>query len=201
MRIIRNNPLVAARRGGARVWLAAAVLLAVSLPSMAQAGQCPAWLDQDMVLLRGDQSKNLCEAYAGGPLLVVNTASYCGFTPQFEGLEALYQRYREQGLSIAGFPSDDFLQEADDAEKTAEVCYANYGVTFDMYEAISVRGRNAHPLFKGLAEESEGAPAWNFYKYLVGSDGRVIKRFSSRVTPDDPRLVQAIEAALKTEPQ
>jgi glutathione peroxidase len=177
-------------------WLAAG---ATADEAGAKAAHCPAWLDQEMTLLRGDRSQNLCKAYGGKPVLIVNTASYCGFTPQFEGLEALYQRYREQGFEVAGFPSDDFMQEDDDAAKTAEVCYANYGVTFDMYSAISVRGGDAHPLFKGLAAEGDGPPRWNFYKYLVGADGKVIERFSSRVAPDDPRLVKAVEAALAQE--
>lgn len=186
-------------RGRRCVWLLALCWWsagAVAESAAAEQAHCPAWLDQEMTLLRGDRSQNLCKAYGGKPLLIVNTASYCGFTPQFEGLEALYQRYREQGFQVAGFPSDDFMQEDDDAAKTAEVCYANYGVTFDMYSAISVRGRNAHPLFKGLAAEGDGAPRWNFYKYLVGADGKVIERFSSRVAPDDPRLVKAVEEAL-----
>lgn len=175
------------------------LIFATLIVAPATAAECPAWLNHDLTVLKGDRSNNLCERYGGKPLLIVNTASYCGFTPQFEGLEALFQRYREQGLAIAGFPSDDFFQEADEAEKTADVCYANYGVTFDMYSSISVRGSEAHPLFQGLAAKGGGAPRWNFYKYLVSADGRVLERFSSKVTPEDPRLVKAIEDALVAE--
>ncbi|MDX9873647.1 MAG: glutathione peroxidase [Spongiibacteraceae bacterium] len=191
---------VVSRKAWRRRFTATAVLLcgglAAGVPALAEEESCPAWLDQEMTLLRGDRSRNLCEAYRGKPLLIVNTASYCGFTPQFKGLEAFFQRYRDQGLVVAGFPSDDFNQEADDAATTAEVCYANYGVTFDMYAPVHVRGDDAHPLFAGLAEQGDGAPQWNFYKYLVAADGRVLKTFGSRVTPDDPALIEAVEAAL-----
>lgn len=160
------------------------------------AAECPEWMQRDMRVLRSEQSRNLCEAYGGKVLLVVNTASECGFTPQFEGLEALYQQYRDKGLAVAGFPSDDFFQEKDDEKATADVCYVNYGVTFDMYAPVSVRGKGADPLFKVLAEQGGGAPKWNFYKYVVGRDGRVVAMFNSRVKPDDPKLREAIDKAL-----
>ena len=162
----------------------------------AWAAECPAWMQREMRVLRSEQTRDLCDAYGGKALLVVNTASECGFTPQFEGLEALYQRYRERGLAVAGFPSNDFFQEKDDEKETAEVCYANYGVTFDMYAPIHVRGDDADALFKTLAEQGGGAPKWNFYKYVVGRDGRVVAMFNSRVKPDDPTLLKAIEQAL-----
>lgn len=136
------------------------------------------------------------DRYRGKVLLVVNTASECGFTPQFEGLEALYQQYRDKGLAVAGFPSDDFFQEKDDEKETADVCYVNYGVTFDMYAPVAVRGGDADPLFRALAQQGDGAPKWNFYKYVVGRDGRVVATFNSRVKPDDPKLIEAIDSAL-----
>lgn len=169
-----------------------ATLLALPMTALAQ---CPEYLNQDMRKLRSQDSVNLCEAYSGKPMLVVNTASHCGFTPQFKDLEAVYQSYRERGLVVAGFPSDDFRQEADNEEETATICYVNYGVTFDMYSQIHVRGKNAHPLFQGLAAK-EGAPKWNFTKYLVDRDGNVVARFGSSTKPTDPEVTAAIEALL-----
>lgn len=156
---------------------------------------CPAWLNQDKRLLHSEHSKNLC-AYGGKPLLIVNTASHCGFTPQFKGLEALYQRYRAQGLNVIGFSSDDFRQEAGDEEQTAKVCFANFGVTFDMYAPIAVSGANADPLYKELARAGGGFPKWNFYKYLIDRHGVVVKRFSSLDTPDGDAMRTAIEGVL-----
>ncbi|MFT3931598.1 MAG: glutathione peroxidase [Spongiibacteraceae bacterium] len=159
-------------------------------------GACPAWLNVDMRLLRSEQHKNLCDAYAGKPLLIVNTASHCGFTKQFKPLESLYQRYKAQGLVVLGFPSDDFNQEAKDEEETATVCYGNFGVTFDMFAPISVKGDNADPLFKELARQGGGYPKWNFYKYLVNRKGEVVQRFSSMDGPDSKEMQQAIEKVL-----
>ncbi|MEM0955070.1 MAG: glutathione peroxidase [Pseudomonadota bacterium] len=169
----------------------------LALPSTA-AANCPAVLDHDMKKLRSRESVNLCEAYAGKPVLVINTASHCGYTPQFKGLEALHQEYKDKGLVVAGFPSDSFNQEADSAEKTAEICYMNYGVTFDMYSEIPVKGSNAHPMFAQLAE-AKGAPRWNFNKYLIDSDGAVVAKWGSNTTPDSDELRSAIESALAAE--
>ena len=163
--------------------------------SLDASATCPEVLNHDMQKLRSRDTVNLCKAYAGKPVLVINTASHCGFTPQFKGLEALYQDYKDQGLAVAGFPSDSFNQEADDAEKTAEICYINYGVTFDMYSEIPVKGSDAHPLFAELAE-AQGAPRWNFTKYLIDADGNVVAKWGSRTAPEDPELRQAIESAL-----
>ena len=132
--------------------------------------------------------------YAGKVLLIVNTASQCGFTPQFKGLEALYQRYKGQGLEVLGVPSDDFRQEADDSAETAKVCFIDYGVTFAMSEPQVVSGEAAAPLFRELAAQSS-APRWNFYKYVVGRDGKVIASFSSLTKPDDAALIEAIDKA------
>ena len=129
----------------------------------AQAAECPALLQGDLQKLRSQERIDLCAQFAGKPLVVVNTASFCGFTPQFKGLEALYQRYKGQGLQILGVPSDDFRQEADNSAETAKVCYVNYGVTFPMSETQRVTGSDAVPLFKELAAQSQ-APRWNFSK-------------------------------------
>ena len=173
----------------------AALALSFDAASAEPAAGCPDVLNHDMRKLRSKDTVNLCEAYSGHPLLVINTASHCGFTPQFKGLEALYQDYKDKGLVVAGFPSDSFNQEADDAEETAEICYINYGVTFDMYSEISVKGSDAHPLFVQLGE-AKGAPRWNFTKYLIDSDGNIVAKWDSRTTPEDPELRKAIEAAL-----
>jgi glutathione peroxidase len=156
---------------------------------------CPSYMDQDLKVLRKPESVNLCTRYAGQPLLVVNTASHCGFTGQFKGLEALHKEYAARGLKVAGFPSDDFRQEADDEEETATVCYVNYGVSFDMYSPVHVKGKDANPLFAALAAQSE-APSWNFNKYVLDRQGRVVAHFGSMTKPDDEKLRAAIEQAL-----
>jgi glutathione peroxidase len=175
-------------------WLLSLYLLVLS-PAYAGDSSCPAWLNQNKRLLHSEKSKNLCE-YSGKPLLIVNTASHCGFTPQFTGLEALYQRYKAQGLVVVGFSSDDFRQEAGDEAQTAKVCFANFGVTFDMYAPIAVSGDNADPLFKELARQGDGFPRWNFYKYLVDRHGVVVERYSSLTKPDNADLNKAIEKLL-----
>lgn len=171
-------------------------LLLAALSFSVAAEECPAVLDSDAKKLRSSESVSLCEAHKGEVLLIVNTASECGFTPQFEGLETLYQEYKDQGFTVLGFPSNDFFQEHKDAEKTAEVCYLNYGVTFPMYEESAVRGDDANPVFANLREQSDTQPKWNFYKYLVGRDGEVKAVFSSKTKPDDKMLTQAIKAQL-----
>lgn len=162
----------------------------------ASAADCPAVLQHELPALRSSERIDLCARYAGKPLIVVNTASFCGYTPQFAGLEAVYQQYREQGLEILGVPSNDFRQEARDSEAIAEVCYVNYGVTFRMAETQSVAGQSAHPLYLELAAQSGQAPRWNFHKYLIDRQGRVVGSFPSEVRPDDPAFLKAIEAAL-----
>lgn len=155
---------------------------------------CIDWLDHDMGRLNSSEQHDLCALTAGKTVLVVNTASFCGFTPQFEGLEALYQRYKDEGLMIVGFPSDDFNQESDSAAETAEVCFINYGVTFPMTSVIKVKGADAHPIFQQL--HVKGEPQWNFNKYLVSKSGEVLAHYGSTVDPDAPALIQAIEQQL-----
>jgi glutathione peroxidase len=133
----------------------------------------------------------------GRPTLIVNTASKCGYTPQYKGLQKLYERYRERGLQVLGCPSADFGgQEFDDAAAIDEFCQRNYGVSFPLTEKMSVRADPA-PLWDDLARQPGSAPPpWNFGKYLVGADGRLVKRWATKVAPDDPDVVAAIEAAL-----
>jgi glutathione peroxidase len=139
------------------------------------------------------------EAYKGKALLVVNVASQCGFTPQYEGLEALNEAYKDKGLRILGFPSNDFgEQEPGTIEEIEQFCKLNYGVTFDLFEKLHAKGDDIHPLYAWLTSrtEPEGEVKWNFEKFLISKDGEPIARFSSKVTPEDPELLQQIEKAL-----
>lgn len=139
------------------------------------------------------------EAYKGKVLLIVNTASRCGFTGQYDGLQKLYETYQEKGLVVLGFPSNDFLrQEPGSNEEIQSFCKLNYGVTFPMFEKISVKGKDQHPLYTYLSSkktnpEFHGRIFWNFSKFLISRDGRVVERFGSRIKPDDKTLVNAIE--------
>ena len=162
----------------------------------AAAAACPAFFAQDLRKLHSSQSVNLCRLAAGKPLLVVNTASHCGFTPQFKGLEAVHVKYRARGLVVVGFSSDDFNQEAKDEAEAADTCFLNYGVTFTMLAPQHVKGPDANPVFRELARQSK-APAWNFNKYLVRPDGTVAQYFDSRVAPDSPEFVAAVERLVK----
>ncbi len=172
-----------------------AALLAWPPAALASDTSQAALFDHELRRLHSNELVNLREQFAGHPLLVVNTASHCGFTGQFEGLEALHQTYRDAGLKVVGFPSNDFRQEASDEAETAEVCFVNYGVTFDMFSPISVRGRDAHPIFQELARQSD-APRWNFHKYVIDRNGQVVAAFPSRVAPDAAELRAAIEKVL-----
>ena len=155
---------------------------------------CPDYLNTEMRRLHSQETANLCDFYqAGKPMVIVNTASHCGFTKQFGGLEKLHQKYKDQGLVVLGFPSNSFNQEEKSEEGTARVCYKNYGVTFPMFEHVDVKGKEAHPLFVYLAKQTE-APSWNFNKYLI--DGDKVQHFGSRVAPEGSELEEAIGAAL-----
>lgn len=172
-------------------------LLALGGPTVATAAEaCPGILDFEMRPLARQQKVSLCERYAGKVLLVVNTASRCGFTPQFEGLQALYEQYRDRGLVVLGFPSNDFAQELQDESEIRGYCRLSYGVDFPMFEKVSVKGEAAHPFYKRLAAATGGEPRWNFHKYLVDRTGRVDRAFATRTRPDDPGLAAAIEALL-----
>ena len=136
--------------------------------------------------------------HAGKVLLIVNVASKCGLTPQYDGLEALYRTYRDRGFEVLGFPANDFgAQEPGSNEEITEFCRTNFSVDFPMFAKISVKEPHQHPLYAELVKaEPTGPISWNFEKFLVGRDGEVIGRFSPRTTPDDPALVAAIESAL-----
>ena len=156
---------------------------------------CPPLLNHTLPRLQDDKPQSLCQ-YAGKVVLIVNTASYCGFTSQFEGLEALNAAYAARGLVVMGFPSNDFRQEDADAKKTADVCFNTYGVKFPMFASIRVRGTEAHPLFASLARSTGQTPSWNFNKYLVGRDGTPIAHFGSTTGPTSAALKAAVEKAL-----
>lgn len=154
-------------------------------------------LDRDFRRLAGKETVNLQAAYGGQVLLVVNTASKCGFTPQYEGLEAMHAKYKERGFAVLGFPSNDFMgQEPGSEEQIQEFCTLTYGVKFPMFEKVQVRGAQATPFYAALAKETGEAPGWNFHKYLIDREGRVVASFGSRTTPDDPKLVAEIEKLL-----
>lgn len=162
---------------------------------------CAPILDTAMTPLRGGSPVNFCEAYRGKVILAVNTASQCGFTPQFKGLEALYQKYKDRGLMILGFPSNDFYQEFSEPEETAKVCYINYGVTFPMFSKSAVTGSDANPFFKNLAKATGVSPKWNFYKYLIDADGKVVASYTPMTGPDDRELQAKIETLLSAAPR
>jgi glutathione peroxidase len=179
-------------------WIALPILM-LAMGGSALAADCPPLLQGELPKLRAKENIDLCKRFAGKPMLVVNTASFCGFAPQFKGLEALNQRFKGEGLEVLGVPSDDFKQESKDGEETAKVCYVNYGVTFTMTEPQPVRGDDATHMFKVLAEQTS-APLWNFYKYVVDRQGNVVARFSSKTAPDDPELIAAVEKAIASKP-
>lgn len=162
----------------------------------APAASCPAVLNHTFKRLQDDAPQNLCQ-YAGKVVLVVNTASYCGFTKQYEGLEKLYAKYGPKGLVILGFPSNDFgQQEPGNAKEIAELCYNTYGVKFPMFAKTAVTGSAANPVHAAVTKATGKAPAWNFTKYLIDRNGKVIEHFPSKVTPEDKQLVAKVEKAL-----
>jgi glutathione peroxidase len=172
-------------------------LLVLAIVPFAQAAEnaCSPHVSHEMRKLRSTDTIDLCDAFVGKPMLIVNTASHCGFTYQFEGLEALHQSYKEKDLVVLGVPSNDFRQAAKSEEAAAKICYVNYGVTFTMLSQQSVKGPGAHPMFKELGRAA-GEPTWNFNKYLVDRDGNVVRRFDSSVDPMSTEMRQAVESVL-----
>ena len=158
---------------------------------------CASLLDFRFPELLSGKATSLCD-YAGSVVLVVNTASECGFTPQYKGLEALYRRYQKRGLVVLGFPSNDFgSQEPGDNHDIAQFCELNYGVSFPMFEKTDVIGQRANPLYAALARKAGTRPAWNFHKYLIDRSGEQVRSFNSEVAPDDPNFQGEIESLLK----
>ena len=176
-----------------RLGIAALALLLGAAPALAG----KALLDQDYRRLAGKERVNLASEYGGQVLLVVNTASKCGFTPQYEALEAMHARYKERGFAVLGFPSNDFMgQEPGTEKQIQDFCTLTYGVKFPMFEKVHVKGSDATPLYLALARETGTSPGWNFHKYLIDRQGRVVANFGSRTKPDDPALVAKLENLL-----
>jgi glutathione peroxidase len=176
----------------------------VAMPSIAAeplsgklASACPAVLQYQFARLQDDSSQNLCK-YAGKAVLVVNTASYCGFTSQYEGLEALYAKYEKRGLVVLGFPSNDFgKQEPGSSKEIADFCYNTYGVKFPMFSKAVVSGPGKNALYAALEKATGATPQWNFHKYLIDRSGKVVASFPSVVEPQSPKLISALEQVLK----
>ena len=174
--------------------LTGALFLMTLTVADAEAG---ALLDQDFRKLASDEVVNLNDEYAGKVVLVVNTASKCGNTPQYDGLEKLYEEYGEHGLVVLGFPSNDFMgQEPGTEEEIQTFCRLTYKVRFPMFEKTAVKGSDAHPFFEALAAQAGTYPTWNFHKFLIGKDGELVREFSPGTQPYDEQLVGEIEAAL-----
>jgi glutathione peroxidase len=164
-------------------------------PSSAAASPCPSILDHKLPNLQ-DDSVSLCQ-FSGKVLLIVNTVSECGYTPQYEGLEKLYRRYRDKGFVVLGFPANDFGgQEPGSNKEIAQFCRLNYGVTFPMFSKTSVVGANANPLYRALAARTGKPPRWNFHKYVLNRAGQPVAVFESAVDPSDPRVTSQIEKLL-----
>ncbi|RYZ16969.1 MAG: glutathione peroxidase [Myxococcaceae bacterium] len=170
-------------------------ILKPSATPAAAPGQCSPLLQHTFGRLQDEKPQSLCQ-YAGRVVLVVNTASFCGFTPQYKGLEALHARYADKGLVVLGFPSNDFSQEKGSNKEIAEFCENTFGVKFPMFVKSSVRGPDANPLYRQLAAQSGRSPAWNFHKYLIGRDGRLVDNYTSMVAPDNPAFIRDVEKQL-----
>ncbi len=194
--MFKTTALLLAAIAAASVHQPAAAQAAAPAARPAMPAACPAILKQNFKRLQDEAPQDLCQ-YAGKVVLVVNTASYCGFTKQYEGLEKLYAKYGGRGLVVLGFPSNDFgKQEPGNAKEIADLCFNTYGVKFPMFAKSVVTGPDANPLHASLTKATGQAPKWNFTKYLIGRDGKVLEYFPSKVTPEDPALVGKIEAAL-----
>ena len=170
---------------------AAPVATAAGSPSAA----CPALLQHDFLRLQDEKPQSLCQ-YSGKVLVVVNTASFCGFTPQYQGLEALHARYKDRGLVVLGFPSNDFSQESGSNKEIADFCESTFGVKFPMFTKTTVSGKSANPFFKQLAEKTGTPPRWNFYKYVVARDGLSATSFNSMADPGSRQFLKEIEKQL-----
>jgi glutathione peroxidase len=182
---------------GAAVSAAPSAMAQAGAPAAAPAAaSCPALLNKTFPRLQDDAPQNLCQ-YAGKVVLVVNTASYCGYTKQYEGLEKLYAKYGSKGLVVLGFPSNDFgKQEPGSAKEIADLCYNTYGVKFPMFAKSVVSGDAPNALHAQLIKATGKEPKWNFTKYLIDRKGNVIEHYPSKVTPEDQQLVGKIEQAL-----
>ena len=187
-------------------WLMLALLTGITAltparaapPGVAAAQEAPACaplLQHSFLRLQDEKPQSLCQ-YSGKVLVVVNTASFCGFTRQYEGLEALYARYRDKGLVVLGFPSNDFSQESGSNKEIADFCENTFGVKFPMFVKSGVSGKTANPLFRQLADKTGQRPRWNFHKYVVARDGQRVTSFNTATDPKDPAFLKDIEEKL-----
>lgn len=177
--------------------IAISVLMWLSWPKESQAMTCPTTLSHQFLRLQDEAPQNLCQ-YSGKVILVVNTASYCGFTSQYEGLEKLYDTYKDQGFVVLGFPTNDFgKQEPGNNKEIADFCHNTYGVKFPMFAKTTLSGKDANPFFKELIEKSGTKPRWNFYKYIIDREGRVVDSFNSMTSPSNKKITSLIEKLLK----
>lgn len=192
---LRFSGLVAALLASTLTQAAPAAATPGMVPA-ATAMACPALLKHSFNRLQDEAPQNLCQ-YAGKVLLVVNTASYCGFTNQYEGLEALYGKYKDKGLVVLGFPSNDFgKQEPGNDKEIADFCFNTYAVKFPMFSKTVVHGSGKNALYTELAKATGQTPQWNFHKYLIDRSGKRVSSFPSKVAPGDKALVAAIEDAM-----
>lgn len=184
-------------KGFLKRWLGiVGLILAGVLPASAAAA-CPPLLDHTFSVLQDGKPMPLCQ-YAGKVVLVVNTASYCGFTSQYDGLEKLYARLRDKGLVVVGFPSNDFGEQEPGSDKEiADFCRLTYGVEFPMAGKTVVKGRDANPFYRQLAEITGSRPKWNFHKYLINRDATQVVAYTSFTKPDDKDLLKKIDEFLK----
>ena len=205
---LRNVPVLhgaATKRAAALALAAVTGIAALCLPVAGVAAtasvandstvQCPALLQQSFLRLQDEKPQSLCQ-YSGKVVVAVNTASFCGFTSQYKGLEALHNKYKDKGLVVLGFPSNDFSQETGSNKDIAAFCESTFGVKFPMFTKSSVSGADANPLFKQLATKTGTIPRWNFYKYVIGRDGQSVSSFKTAVDPKDPAFIREIEKQL-----
>lgn len=177
--------------------LGIAGLLTFGVVPLAAASQCPALLNHTFPGLQDGKPQSLCQ-YQGKAILVVNTASFCGFTSQYEGLEKLYARLKDKGLVVIGFPSNDFGEQEPGSEKEiADFCRLTYGIEFPMLSKTSVTGKDANPFYRKLAEVTGSKPRWNFHKYLINRDASQVVAYPSATGPDDKELQKKIDEFLK----
>ncbi|MFZ2972868.1 MAG: glutathione peroxidase [Ferribacterium limneticum] len=177
-------------------WIGIAGLLSAGILPAAAAGECPALLNHDFTSLQDGKPMPLCQ-YAGKVILVVNTASYCGFTSQYDGLEKLYTRLKDKGLVVLGFPSNDFGEQEPGSEKEiADFCRLTYGVEFPMVGKTVVKGKGANPFYLKLAQVTGSRPKWNFHKYLISRDATQVVAYTSFTKPDDKDLLKQIDEFL-----
>ena len=175
----------------------AAGLLTLGVVPVSSAVECPALLNHTFPALQDGKPMPLCQ-YAGKVILVVNTASFCGFTSQYEGLEKLYAQLKDRGLVVLGFPSNDFGEQEPGSDKEiADFCRLTYGVEFPMVAKTTVKGRDANPFYQKLAELTGSKPRWNFHKYLINRDGTQVAAYTSFTRPEDKDLLKKIDEFLK----